>query len=174
MRADAPSTAAAAARRAVTNIDPELPVFAVRTMGEIAAQSRAMFFRRAVLWLLGAFALAAVVLAAVGVYGTLAYVVSQRTREIGIRVALGARRHAIVRMMLRHGMTPALAGCAVGLVGSLWLAGFLRSLLFGVEPNDIPTLACAIVFLCAVALCACLVPVLRASRVDPVITLRQE
>jgi putative ABC transport system permease protein len=174
IRTPQPASRAPAVRRAAAAIDPALPLFAVRTMDAIAASSRAVFFRRAVLSLLGVFALGAVVLAAVAVYGTLAYFVSQRTREIGIRVALGARRPDVVRLVLRHGMAPALAGAALGLLGSLGLAGYLRSLLFGVGPNDVPTLAASLVFLCAVALAACLLPVLRASRVDPAITLRQE
>jgi putative ABC transport system permease protein len=144
-------------------------------MEEIAAQSGAVFFRRAVLVMLGVFALAALLLAAVGVYGTLAYVVSQRTREIGIRVALGARRNDVVRLMLRHGMAPALVGAGLGTFASLRLTSHtMQSLLFGVGPYDPVTLAASVAFLCAVALAACLLPVARAARVDPAITLRQE
>ncbi len=174
IRTAQPEALAPALRRAAATIDAALPLFAVRTMAQIAAQSRAMYFRRAVLSILGVFALAAVVLAAVAVYGTLAYVVAQRTREIGIRVSLGARRRDVICLMLRHGMGPTLAGAAIGLLGSLGLAGFLRSMLFGVGPTDASTLAVSLVFLCAVALAACVLPVLRASRVDPAITLRQE
>jgi predicted permease len=174
IRSDRPAAIVPGLRRATTAIDPELPLFSVRTMEEIAAQSGAVFFRRAVLAMLGLFALAALLLAAIGVYGTLAYVVSQRTREIGIRVALGARRHDVVRLMLHHGMAPAIGGALLGAAGSLGLAGFLRSLLFGVEPNDTATLVASIAFLCAVALAACLIPVARAARVDPAITLRQD
>jgi putative ABC transport system permease protein len=174
IRTTRPDSVVPALRRAAGAIDPLLPLYSVRTMEEIAGQSSAMFFRRAVLSMLGVFALAALLLAAIGVYGTLAYVVSQRTREIGIRVALGARRNDVVRLMLRHGMTPAFAGAGLGLLGSLGLAGFLRSFLFGVEPNDTATLVASVVFLSSVALAACLVPVLRAARVDPAITLRQD
>jgi predicted permease len=174
IRTDRPAATAADARRAAASIDPELPLSAMRTIEEIATASGAIFFRRAVLWMLGVFALAAIALAGVGVYGTLAYVVSQRTREIGIRVALGARRADVVRLVLRHGLSPAAAGCVVGIGGSLALGGFLRALLFGVEPGDPATLAAALVFLAAVAVAACLVPVARAARVDPAVTLRQD
>jgi putative ABC transport system permease protein len=174
VRSQRPAAVLPELRRAAAAIDPELPLFAVRTMEEIAGQSGAMFFRRAVLAMLGVFALAALLLAAIGVYGTLAYVVSQRTREIGIRVALGARRHDVIRLMLRHGMVPALIGAALGTATSLRLASFMRSLLFGIGPQDPVTLVASVAFLCAVALAACLLPVVRAARVDPAITLRQE
>jgi putative ABC transport system permease protein len=123
---------------------------------------------------LGAFALSALVLAAVGIYGVVAYGVVQRTRELGIRVALGAGGGSLLRMVLRQGMTPVLAGTAVGLAGALAGGRALRSLLFGVEAGDPATLVAVTVFLSVVALAAIYLPARRAARSDPMAALRNE
>jgi ABC-type antimicrobial peptide transport system permease subunit len=130
--------------------------------------------RRLNLWLFGAFALLALTLAAVGVYGVISYTVAQRTREIGIRMALGAERGAVAALVVRHGLGLAALGAAVGLGGALALTRLMESLLFGVGTADPLTFAAAPLVLIAVAAVACLVPARRASRVDPTVTLRYE
>ena len=130
--------------------------------------------RRLNLWLFGAFALLALTLAAVGAYGVISYTVAQRTREIGIRMALGAERGAVAALVVRHGLGLAALGAAVGLGGVLALTRLMESLLFGVGTADPLTFAAAPLVLIAVAAVACLVPARRASRVDPTVTLRYE
>ena len=121
---------------------------------------------------LGGFALAALVLAAVGIYGVVAYGVVQRTRELGIRMALGAGGSTLLRMVIRQGMMPVLGGMALGLVGALAAGRVLRGLLFGVGTGDPAILALVAGFLVAVALAAMYLPARRASRSDPMIALR--
>jgi putative ABC transport system permease protein len=123
---------------------------------------------------IGIFAGVAMVLSAVGIYGVLAYAVSQRTQEIGVRLALGAGRSDILRLVVRQGMTPALLGVAGGIVASLWLTRYLSTVLFEVKPNDATTYAAVTMVLGLVALLACLVPARRATRVDPIAALRCE
>jgi putative ABC transport system permease protein len=124
--------------------------------------------------LLSAFAILALSLAALGIYGVLAYSVSQRGRELGIRLALGARRVELFRMVIAQGLRPVVAGAAVGLVGAVTVTGLIRSLLFGIEPIDPPTYTVAITVLGLIAIAACALPALRATRVDPVVALRDE
>jgi ABC-type antimicrobial peptide transport system permease subunit len=123
---------------------------------------------------LGGFALAALVLAAVGIYGVVAYGVVQRTRELGIRMALGAGDWTLLRMVIRQGMMPVLGGMGVGLVGALAGGRLLRGLLFGVGSGDPTNLALVTGFLVAVALAAMYLPARRASRSDPMIALRTD
>jgi putative ABC transport system permease protein len=163
--------AAAEIQRAVWAVDAGVPVRSVRPMAGVVAASVAQ--RRFVLTLLGLFAAMAVALAAVGLYGVVAYLVEQRRREIGLRVALGARRRDILGMVLRDGLLRVLAGLAVGLAGALALGGALRSLLFEVPPTDPPTLLAATAGLLAVALAACYLPARRATRVDPTVALEE-
>jgi ABC-type antimicrobial peptide transport system permease subunit len=124
--------------------------------------------------LLAGFAVVALLLAAIGIYGVLSYSVNQRTREIGVRMALGAERSDVLRLIVREGMKVALIGVAIGLVAALALGRFLSSLVFGVTVRDPATFAVVAVVLSAVAFAACVIPARRAARVDPIVALRDE
>jgi putative ABC transport system permease protein len=167
-----PAGLAAAARREIQSIDPEQPVADVRTMRQLLAESvgRARFSA----WLLGLFAVVALVLAGVGLYGVMSYAVAQRTHEIGLRVALGAQGRDILRLVIGHGMLLAAVGLAVGLAGALALTRLMRGLLFEVSATDPATYVALTAFLLLVALAACLVPARRATKVDPMVALRYE
>ena len=167
-----PLALASAARRAVQAVDPDLPVFAVATMDQLVYRSAsAPRFNTA---LLGIFAALALVLAAVGIYGVMSYAVAQRTHEIGVRVALGAEASDILRQVVRQGMLPAVIGIATGIAGAWGTTRFLSSLLFGVRPTDPTTFTLVPVLLAAVGVLACLLPARRATKVDPVVSLRYE
>jgi ABC-type antimicrobial peptide transport system permease subunit len=161
-----------AVRREIQAEDPGLPVFGVRTMEDLVAAALAQ--RRFPAFLAGIFAVAALLLAGVGVYGVIAYSVRQRTREIGIRLALGAERRDVLKSVLGEGMTLALTGAAVGLVGTAALARLLAGLLYDVRPTDPLTYATALVVLVGVAFLACYGPARRATQVDPITALRAE
>ena len=165
--------AAATARRVVSRLDPDLPVFGVKTLEAMAAESSAVFLRRAMLWMLGIFATASVLLAAIGLYGVLAQSVADRTREIGVRVALGASRAGIVRLVMRRALAATGTGAALGVLGTLAASKWLSALLFGVSPRDPMTIAAATVLLGAVALAACVIPTRRALNVDPASAVRE-
>jgi putative ABC transport system permease protein len=165
-----PMTTVPAVRRAITGLDPDLPLADVSTLEDRKAVSLAR--PRVNATVLGGFALAALVLAAVGIYGVVAYGVVQRTRELGIRMALGAGGSTLLRMVIRQGMRPVLGGMVVGLMGALAGGRLLRGLLFGVGSGDPTILALVTVFLVAVALAAMYLPARRASRSDPMIALR--
>jgi putative ABC transport system permease protein len=167
-----PSSQTAAVRNVVRQLDSNLPVADVRPMTEVVGV--AMSAPRFTSALLSMFALLALTLSAVGIYGVLSYVVTRRTREIGIRVAIGADRARVLRMVLTNGLTLALTGLGIGLVVSLPVAGLMRGLLHGVTPGDPLTFVAVAIALSAVALGASLVPALRATRVDPVIALKSE
>jgi putative ABC transport system permease protein len=168
----APSSLTPAVREQVRAVDRDLPVFGETTMAQIAAESVSR--RKFAMQLVGLFGVLALLLAGVGIYGVIAYSVTQRTREIGIRVALGASRTAILRWVLKQGMVLTVAGIVVGLVGALALTRLLRSLLFGIGPIDIVTYGILAVVLGVVALIACYVPARRATKVDPLVALRYE
>jgi predicted permease len=159
-------------RRAVAEVDPGLPLYNLGTMQgrltESLAQSR---FSTTLLTVFGAIAL---VLAAIGVYGVISYGVTQRSQEIGIRMALGARRADVLTMVVRHGALLAAIGLAAGLAGALTLSQLLASLLFQVSPTDPPTFAVGMVVLSAVAVLAAVLPARRAARTDPMAVLRNE
>jgi predicted permease len=167
-----PAALVAGVERALREADPQLPLGRVRPMEDVYASAIAS--ERFHMTLLGIFAGLALALAAVGIYGVLSYAVSQRTREIGIRVALGAERRDILRTVLRQGMAPVLAGMALGLAGAFYLSRLLAGMLFQVEPGDPLVLTLVALVLVAVALAASLLPALRATRVDPAVALRHE
>jgi predicted permease len=167
-----PAALAPALRREVAAVDPEQPLANVRTMEERLAESVAQ--RRFNMTLLGVFACVALLLAGVGVYGVMAYAVARRTHEIGVRVALGAQRGDVVRLVLRQGMWLALAGVGVGVAGAYAATRLMTGLLYGVSPTDPLTFVGVSALLTAAALLACLVPARRATRVDPMVALRYE
>ena len=167
-----PTSMATAVRNAVAAIDPEQPVFDISTMEERLAASVAP--RRFNLVLLASFALLAMLLAGVGIYGVVSYSVSQRTHEVGIRMALGAQRRDVLKLIVAQGMVLLLMGIGVGLIGAFLLTRFLAALLYGVRPTDSATFAAVSLLLAAVAIVACCIPARRATRVDPVVALRYE
>ena len=166
-----PSTAIEPARAIVAAMDPDLPMFQVRTMERLAGASVAQ--PRLYLLLLAMFAAAAMLLSAIGIYGVLSHTVSQRTREIGIRLALGAARGQVVRSVVGHATLLALSGLGVGLLIAAATGRFIQGLLFGVQPIDTLTYVSVASSLALVALIASWIPARRASRVDPVVALRQ-
>jgi putative ABC transport system permease protein len=162
----------AAVQREVTAVDREQPISNIRTMRQVVAASIAG--RAFTTALLGAFAALALLLALIGIYGVMSYVVTQRTHEIGIRVALGARASDILRLVIRQGMTLAIAGLGVGLPASLALTQLMKGMLYGVSATDPLTFVAAGIVLMLVALLATLLPARRAMKVDPVVALRDE
>jgi predicted permease len=167
-----PSRLTQALREQVRAVDPDLPVFGERTMEDVVSASLAR--RRFALQVVGGFGVLALLLAGVGVYGVVAYSVSQRTREIGIRLALGASSGAILRWVFRQGMRLTLLGTAVGLVVAFALTRLLSGLLFGVSAADPITFVGLATLLALVALLACYIPARRATKVDPMVALRHE
>jgi putative ABC transport system permease protein len=159
-------------RAAVAAVDSSVPIVRMRTMDEVFAD--AVQRPRFLALLLMVFAGLALLLAAVGTYGILSYIVTERRREIGIRMALGADRQSVLRMVLRQGLTLTAIGLAAGIAASLLVNRALASLLFNVRPNDPATLAGVAGLIAAVALCACLIPARSATRVDPLVVLRQD
>jgi putative ABC transport system permease protein len=162
----------AAVKREVESLDPDQPIGRIMTMEEAIASSLAT--RRLTMVLLGAFALLALVLASVGLYGVMALAVTQRTRELGIRMALGAERANIFKLVLGQGMTLIAIGVGIGLIGAIAAGRALMSLLYNVGAIDAGAVITAIISLVLVALIACCVPARRATRVDPIIALRTE
>ena len=167
-----PASHVAAVRAAVRSVDPRVPISNVRTADEILATSVGP--RRFTMFLLGSFAAVALILACVGLFGVMSYLVSQRTHDIGVRLALGAVPGDIFRHVIGRGMALAGSGAAIGLAAAFWLSRSLEALLFQVRPTDLLTFATVVIVLMAVALIACAVPARRATRVDPVIALRYE
>lgn len=159
-------------RQSVLAVDKDIPTFGVQTLEDIVAENTAE--RRMSAILTGIFAGLALILAAVGIYGVISYSVMQRTQEIGIRMALGAEQDHILSMVLKHGALVSLSGIALGLVAAFGLARLIASLLFQVSPSDPPTFSLVPLLLLAVALLACYIPARRATRVDPMIALRNE
>jgi predicted permease len=165
-----PADYAAVMNRAVRTAEPTLPLYDVRTMDEVLGRSMGQEQFQAVL--LGSFALLAVILAAVGIYGVMSYAVAQRTRELGVRTALGARPADVLRMMVGQGFRLIVAGILLGLAGAFALAKLLAGLLFGVQPYDVISFVGAPLLLALVALIAILLPARRAAQADPLTALR--
>jgi predicted permease len=167
-----PSAISEQVREQLQAVDAELPVFRAETLNEVL--SRSLSVRRFSMEMVALFAAAALLLAGLGIYGTISYLVNEQRREIAIRLALGAQRGTILKMVLRQGLTLAAAGAGVGLVGALIVSHLMAGLLFGVSSNDLPTFAGVTVVLTAVALAASCIPALTAMRLDPITTLHSE
>jgi putative ABC transport system permease protein len=167
-----PLSLAPIVREQIRDLDSQQSVSKVQTVESIVSESLAT--RRFTLVLLGLFAATALILAVVGLYGALSYVVSQRRREIGVRVALGANARAISRLVVRQGMTPAALGLGAGLLASLGTGRLVESMLYGTSPTDATTFAAVVGVMGACALTACLLPARRAARVDPAVTLKTD
>ena len=167
-----PGALSEAIRREIQAVDPTIPVFGIQTMDEVVARSLAA--RRFALEILGIFAIVAFLLACVRIYGVMAHTFSQRTSEIGLRIALGAQRRDILKIVLSDAALIVVLGVAAGLIGSLMLTRFLQTLLFDTKPTDPLTFGTLTVLLAGVALLASFIPARRASRVDPSVALRHE
>lgn len=167
-----PADLAPAVKQIVWSIDRNLPISDVQTMSRVVADATAQ--PRFEMLLLGVFAIIALVLAAVGIYGVISYSVSRRTREIGIRIALGAGRTDVLRMVVRQAIVQALAGAAIGLAGALLISRLMAKMLYGVQPTDPITFGGVAIILALAALLASCIPARRATRIEPMIALRNE
>jgi putative ABC transport system permease protein len=167
-----PKSLVSLARAKVRELDRDLPVSNINTMDQLVAQSVAQ--RRFGMFLLGTFAILALVLAAIGIYGVVSYSVAQRTQEIGVRMALGAQTRDVLRLVLKNGLTLAVIGVGIGLVGATFLTRLMVKLLFEVRPTDVLTFAAVSVGLLSVAFLASYIPARRATKVDPLVALRYE
>jgi len=167
-----PLSLAGAVRQAVLSIDPNQPISNISTLEKLVNESIAQ--RRLNMLLMGLFGGLAMLLSAVGIYGLLSHAVTQRTQEMGIRMALGAQVSDVLKLVLRQGMMLALAGEVIGLIAAFALTRLIRGLLFGVTPNDATTFVVVAGVLAIVALLACYLPARRATKVDPLIALRYE
>jgi putative ABC transport system permease protein len=167
-----PNQQIASARNQVKSLDPDQPIYNIRTMDEIRGEAVAP--QRLNLMLLSIFAGIAFVLAVVGIYGVMSYAVTQRTHEIGIRIAIGAQPRDVFRMILGQGMFLTIVGMVAGLLGAFALTRLMATMLFGVKPTDPATFAGVALLLITVALIACYIPGRRATKVDPVDSLRYE
>jgi ABC-type antimicrobial peptide transport system permease subunit len=167
-----PSAISAQVREQVQSIDPELPVFHAETLDDVLSTSLSV--RRFSMEMVAFFAATALLLAGLGIYGTISYVVNEQRRETAIRLALGAQRGNILKMVLRRGLGLATAGAGLGVAGALIVSHLMAGLLYGVSPTDLPTFAGVTVVLTGVALVASYIPALRAMRLDPITTLHSE
>ncbi len=172
LRAGSPEALIPTVRSEIAALDDDLPVADLRTLAQVRSGSMAL--SRVSMALLTGFAVLALVLGAVGIFGVISYLVARRTREIGVRMALGAGRQNVVRLVVGAGMRLALAGLAVGLVAALVLTRLLGSLLYAVAPADPVTYATVALVLALVAFCASYLPARRASAIDPIVALREE
>jgi ABC-type antimicrobial peptide transport system permease subunit len=167
-----PSSLIPAVRKTVSDVDNNLPVFGVRTQTQTI--DRLLFNQRLVARLSSLFGLLGLLLACIGLYGLLSYEVARRTREIGIRAALGAQRRDVLRLVIKQGLVLVVLGAAAGIGASFAVTRFLQSLLFGVRATDFWTFAAVCGLLLLVGMLACYIPARRATRVDPMVALRYE
>lgn len=167
-----PASVYSGVRAIVSQLDPELPVHDMRPMGQVVAES--ITTRRFTLWLVGAFAVLALVLAFVGIYGVMSYSVTERVHEIGVRMALGAQSGDVMRLVVGHGMRLTAVGLAIGAAGAFLAMRAMISLLFGVRPTDPVTYLAIATLLTLAAMVACYIPARRAMRIDPMVALRYE
>jgi putative ABC transport system permease protein len=167
-----PENLIAAVRNQVRALDPDLPLTLVMPMTDVV--SRSVWQPRLYTALFGVFAAVALIMSTVGIYGVMSYSVTQRTREIGLRMALGAQRQDVLKLVVGHGVLLAGLGVGAGLAAAVALTRLMSSLLFGVTATDPVTFAAVSVLLAGVALGACAVPARRASKVDPMVALRYE
>jgi putative ABC transport system permease protein len=173
MRTASPPTSVIGAMKSeVWAVDKDQPIGSIRAMGQILSDSIAR--ERLFMLVLGIFSTVAFVLAAVGVYGVINYLVTQRTHEIGVRLALGAQRRDVLRLIIRQGMAPALIGVSLGIAGSFALTRVLSQLLYGVSPTDPETFTAISLLISGVALLASYIPARRASKIDPIVALRNQ
>jgi putative ABC transport system permease protein len=169
-----PAAFVGAARTALRDMDAQLPMIQPQSLQDVAYQSPSVFFRRYPSYLIGSFAVLALALATIGLYGLISYTVQQRTREIGIRLALGAVSGDIFQMVLRDGLRATFLGIACGIITGLGLTRLMASVLYGVKPSDWATYSGVALVLLLVAVVACAVPARRAMQVDPIVALRYE
>ena len=167
-----PLAQAGSIRRTLQQVNSQTVIYNMETMDEIISNSLAS--RRFSMILMGVFAALALMMASIGVYGVISYLTSQRTHEIGIRMALGAGKSDVLMMVVRQGLKAVLVGVAIGIAGAFALTRFLASLLFGVKPTDPLTFTAVSLLLIVVALLACYIPARRASKIDPMVALRYE
>jgi putative ABC transport system permease protein len=167
-----PAAAIPMIRRAVSSVDPNLPIYDAKSLNQITRES--LWSERLLGWLFASFAAIALVLAVTGIYSVMAFLVTQRTHEIGVRMALGARQGEVLQLVLRRGLMLTLVGVAVGIAGAFALTRLLASMLYGVQPTDPATFVGVSLLLPTVALLAAFLPARRATRVDPMIALRSE
>jgi putative ABC transport system permease protein len=167
-----PSAISAQAREQIQSIDPELPVFHAEALDDVLSTSLSV--RRFSMEMVALFAATALLLAGLGIYGTISYVVNEQRREIAIRLALGAQRGNILKMVLSRGLGLAAAGAGLGVAGALLVSHLMTGLLYGVSPTDLPTFAGVTLVLTGVALAASYIPALRAMRLDPITALHSE
>jgi len=170
--ANDPATTTPAIQNRLRSLDPAIVVFNTRTLSEHV--ERSLYAQRMLSSLLSIFGLLALVLTAVGIYGVIASTVAQRTREVGIRMALGARKWDVVKLIMIRGFALAALGTALGLIGSYWLSRLVSNQLYGVNAHDPATLATVVGLLIAVALMASYIPARRATKIDPLEALRYE
>jgi predicted permease len=169
-----PTAVAASVRNEIRNLEPDAAILNVNTMDQMIAQTPASFMRRFPALLISIFAIVALLLASIGIYGVVSYSVSQQTHYIGVRMALGASPSDILQMVLKQGLILATAGVVIGVLAALGLMRLLRTLLFEVSANDVTTFAIVAGGLFVIALVACLIPARRATKVDPLVALRYE
>src|SRR5262245_34448060 len=167
-----PQLHVAAIREALASVDKDLPLSNIKTMTQLADES--VTEPKALPTLFGLFGAVALLLASVGIYGVMSYSVTQRTREIGIRMAMGAQKSDVLQLIVRQGMTFAVIGVGIGLLASFGLSRLIAGLLFGVSATDVGTFLVVSLILAGVALIACFVPARRAAKTDPMVALRYE